>query len=117
MRSKSANVTLEDLFKSKEKEILTIMGLLSFIVLFFNSFFLVIIHELESFFAAKKIGITVHEFGFGLPHQSYKKYGETEYTINACQFGGFVRIEARMLEGYDSKSLQKLLINKKPNKT
>lgn len=91
------------------------MGLLSFIVFFLILSFLVIIHELGHFFAAKKSGITVHEFGFGLPPKLWgKKYGETEYTINALPIGGFVRIEGEdASEGYDSKSL-KSFVNKKP---
>lgn len=56
--------------------------------------FLIIIHELGHFTAAKKAGLLVHEFGLGLPPKIWgKKYGETEYTLNALPIGGFVKIE------------------------
>ena len=45
---------------------------------------LIFIHELGHFTAAKVMGIKVLEFGFGLPPRLFgRKYGETEYTINA----------------------------------
>ncbi len=54
---------------------------------------LVLVHEWGHFFSAKKFGIKVEEFGFGFPPKLFgKKYGETEYTINALPFGGFVKI-------------------------
>ncbi len=53
----------------------------------------VLIHELGHFIAARKSGMTVEEFGFGIPPRlwSWKK-GETTYSINALPFGGFVKI-------------------------
>ncbi len=43
--------------------------------------------------AAKKFGLLVEEFGFGLPPRIWgKKIGETIYSINALPFGGFVKI-------------------------
>lgn len=54
---------------------------------------LVLVHEFGHFIVAKKSGIRVDEFGIGFPPKLFgKKYGETEYTINALPFGGFVRI-------------------------
>ena len=54
---------------------------------------LIFIHELGHFTAAKVMGIKVLEFGFGLPPRLFgRKYGETEYTINALPIGGFVRL-------------------------
>lgn len=54
---------------------------------------LVIVHEFGHFFTAKRFGIRVDEFGFGFPPKLFgKKYGETEYTVNALPFGGFVKI-------------------------
>jgi membrane-associated protease RseP (regulator of RpoE activity) len=42
---------------------------------------------------AKRSGIKVEEFGFGLPPRIWgKKKGETIYSINAIPFGGFVRM-------------------------
>lgn len=54
---------------------------------------LVLVHEAGHFFAARKAGLLVEEFGFGLPPRVWgKKYGETLYSINLLPFGGFVRI-------------------------
>jgi len=54
---------------------------------------LVFVHELGHFLAAKKAGIFVEEFGFGLPPRIWgKKIGETIYSINALPIGGFVKL-------------------------
>ncbi len=54
---------------------------------------LILVHELWLFFVAKLFGVRVDEFGFGYPPRLFaKKYGETEYSINALPFGGFVKI-------------------------
>ncbi|MEW5805572.1 MAG: RIP metalloprotease RseP [Patescibacteria group bacterium] len=55
--------------------------------------FLIFIHELGHFLAAKKSGMLVEEFGLGIPPRIFgKKIGETVYSINLIPFGGFVRI-------------------------
>lgn len=54
---------------------------------------LILVHEFGHFIVAKRSGIRVDEFGIGFPPKIWgKKFGETEYTINALPFGGFVRI-------------------------
>lgn len=54
---------------------------------------LVLIHELGHFFTAKKFGIKVEEFGFGLPPRAFgRKIGETIYSINWLPIGGFVKL-------------------------
>ncbi len=54
---------------------------------------LILVHELGHFLVAKKFGLLVEEFGFGLPPRVWgKKIGETIYSINALPFGGFVKI-------------------------
>ena len=54
---------------------------------------LVLVHEFGHFFAAKRLGIRVDEFGLGFaPRMWGKKIGETIYSINWIPFGGFVRI-------------------------
>ncbi len=54
---------------------------------------LILVHEAGHFFVAKLTGMRVDEFGLGYPPRlAGKKLGETEYTINALPFGGFVRI-------------------------
>jgi len=61
------------------------------IIIFLSVF--VLIHELGHFLLAKKFGLLVEEFGFGLPPRVWgKKIGETIYSINALPFGGFVKI-------------------------
>lgn len=54
---------------------------------------LILVHEAGHFIVAKWSGMRVDEFGVGFPPRLYaKKIGETEYSINALPFGGFVRI-------------------------
>lgn len=54
---------------------------------------LVLIHEFGHFIMAKKFGIKVLEFGFGIPPKIFgKKFNETEYSLNWLPIGGFVRL-------------------------
>lgn len=54
---------------------------------------LVMIHEFGHFIMAKRAGIGVEEFGFGLPPRLWgKKIGETIYSVNWLPFGGFVKL-------------------------
>jgi regulator of sigma E protease len=60
---------------------------------------LVLVHEFGHFIVARKSGILVEEFGFGLPPRLFgKKIGETIYSINALPFGGFVRLHGEQDE-------------------
>ncbi len=53
----------------------------------------VLVHEWGHFIAAKKSGMLVEEFGFGIPPKLWGwKKGETTYSINALPIGGFVKI-------------------------
>ena len=53
----------------------------------------VLIHELGHFLVAKKLGVKIEEFGFGLPPRIFgKKIGETTYSINLLPIGGFVKL-------------------------
>ena len=73
-----------------------------FVIIFLS--ILILIHELGHFLVAKKFGLFVEEFGFGLPPKIWsKKIGETIYSINALPFGGFVKIF-----GEDGNNLEKL---------
>jgi len=68
--------------------------------------FLVLVHELGHFLAAKQSGMRVDEFGIGFPPRIWStKRGETEYSINALPFGGFVKIygENGIEEGNDKE--------------
>ncbi|HVF69080.1 MAG TPA: site-2 protease family protein [Xanthomonadales bacterium] len=56
---------------------------------------LVLIHEAGHFFVAKKLGIKVEEFGFGLPLTKALfsvKRGETRYSFYPALIGGFVKL-------------------------
>lgn len=65
----------------------------SVIIFILTLLVLVLIHELGHFLVAKKFGIKVLEFGFGIPPRAWgKKVGETLVSINWLPFGGFVRL-------------------------
>jgi regulator of sigma E protease len=67
-----------------------LLTVIAFIVIFSV---LVLIHEWGHYIVAKKSGIKVEEFGFGLPPRIWGvRKGETIYSINAIPFGGFVRL-------------------------
>lgn len=54
---------------------------------------LVLVHELGHFLMARRLGVMVEEFGFGLPPRLVGiQKGETVYSINLLPFGGFVRL-------------------------
>jgi regulator of sigma E protease len=67
-------------------EIITFIVILSF---------LVIIHELGHFFAARWAKIKIDEFGLGYPPKALKlfEYKGTPFTLNWIPFGGFVKME------------------------
>ncbi len=66
---------------------------MSILIFFIILIALILVHEFGHFIVAKKSGVRVDEFGIGFPPKVWgKKIGETEYTINALPFGGFVRI-------------------------
>lgn len=66
---------------------------ISIIIFIITLLVLVLIHELGHFLMAKKFGIKVEEFGFGIPPRAWgKKIGETLVSVNWLPFGGFVRL-------------------------
>lgn len=55
---------------------------------------LILVHELGHFWAAKKAGCTVEEFGIGFPPRLFAfKRGDTVYSVNIFPVGGFVKIK------------------------
>ena len=69
---------------------------------------LVLIHEAGHFFVAKKFGIKVEEFGYGLPPRAWgKKIGETIYSINWLPIGGFVKLYGEDEAGSGSVKIAK----------
>jgi regulator of sigma E protease len=69
-----------------------LLSIVAFLVLLS---FLVFIHECGHFFAARKAGVTVEEFGFGLPPRAKTLFirGGTRFSLNWIPFGGFVRLK------------------------
>lgn len=50
------------------------------------------LHELGHFFAARRAGVKVEEFGIGIPPRLFGiKRGETVYSLNAIPIGAFVK--------------------------
>jgi len=75
---------------------------------------LVLVHEAGHFFAARKAGVLVEEFGFGIPPRIFgKKYGETLYSINLLPFGGFVKLHGEDQENTITDP-KRAFLNKKP---
>lgn len=56
--------------------------------------FLIVIHELGHFFAARSVGVKVEEFGIGIPPRAkgWRRNGVL-WSINWIPFGGFVRVK------------------------
>ena len=71
-------------------------GILVFIILLGPLMF---IHELGHFWAAKKAGIRVEEFGLGFPPRALTlfKRGDTVYSLNWLPIGAFVRMTGEEL--------------------
>ncbi|MEK7111151.1 MAG: site-2 protease family protein, partial [Patescibacteria group bacterium] len=69
---------------------------------------LVLVHEFGHFVAAKKLGVTVEEFGLGLPPKVRRLFTwrGTEFTLNWLPLGGFVK-----MRGEDREAL---IINHQP---
>jgi len=66
---------------------------LTIIVFIITLLILVVSHEFGHFIVAKKFGIKVLEFGFGLPPRIWgKKIGDTLVSLNWLPIGGFVRL-------------------------
>ncbi len=56
---------------------------------------LILIHECGHFLAARKFGVEVEEFGFGLPPRAMTLFRQrgTKFSLNWIPFGGFVRLK------------------------
>jgi regulator of sigma E protease len=71
---------------------------------------LILVHELGHFFAARRCGVKVEEFGIGIPP---RLFGWTRngviWSINAIPFGGFVRVK-----GEDGENMESDSMNAKP---
>lgn len=69
--------------------------LLSALAFFVLLSVLILIHEWGHFAAARRAGVVVEEFGFGLPPcaKTLFESGGTKFSINWIPFGGFVRLQ------------------------
>ena len=69
--------------------------------------FLIFVHELGHFVMARRAGVRVEEFGFGLPPRiwGYKR-GDTLWSINWIPLGGFVRVLGEDAKDYSEESMQ-----------
>lgn len=92
------------------------IGILLWILMFMV---LVILHELGHFFAAKKSGVKVEEFGIWIPPRActlWKDKSWTAYTLNRIPLGGFVSLkgeEGPSKEGKDEDSFYGAKLYKK----
>jgi len=80
------------------------LTIIAFVVIFSV---LVLIHEFGHYIVAKKAGIKVEEFGFGIPPKIWgfkPKKSETQFTLNLIPFGGFVRLYGE--DSHDPKVLK-----------
>jgi len=69
----------------------TVLGL---VIAFLGLEFLIFIHELGHFIAAKRSGVGVKEFSLGFWKKIFGfKIGETEYNLRLIPLGGYVNIE------------------------
>jgi regulator of sigma E protease len=74
---------------------------------------LVLIHEAGHYLVAKKLGIKVEEFGWGMPPRAWgKKIGETIYSINWLPIGGFVKLYGEDEAGAGRVDLSKKEVSK-----
>ncbi|HRA48971.1 MAG TPA: site-2 protease family protein [Thermomicrobiales bacterium] len=71
---------------------------------------LILVHEFGHYFAARRCGVKVEEFGIGIPP---RLFGWTRngviWSINAIPFGGFVRVK-----GEDGANMESDSMNAKP---
>ncbi|MFY9463012.1 MAG: M50 family metallopeptidase, partial [Candidatus Sungiibacteriota bacterium] len=74
-----------------------------FTIIFISA--LILVHEWGHFFAARRLGVRVEEFGFGFPPRlfSHIKNG-VRYSFNLFPFGGFVKIFGEHGEGEQDRA-------------
>ncbi|MFZ1721221.1 MAG: M50 family metallopeptidase [Microgenomates group bacterium] len=81
--------------------------------------FLVIIHELGHFFAARWAGIKVEEFGIGYPPRAMKLFTwkGTVFSLNWIPFGGFVRMSGEDVTPAEQPTVDETETKKTNSKT
>ncbi|CAN5676716.1 sigma E protease regulator RseP [soil metagenome] len=69
--------------------------------------FLIFVHELGHYVMARRAGVKVEEFGFGLPPRIWGiQRGETLWSINWIPLGGFVRVMGEDAKDFSDRSMQ-----------
>lgn len=83
------------------------MGIITTVLLFVAVLgLLVCVHEAGHFFAAKRAGVRVDEFGFGFPPRIFgKMFRGTLYSLNWIPLGGFVKIKG--VAGDDTEKISR----------
>ena len=73
---------------------------------------LIIGHELGHFLTARKFGVRIDEFGFGLPPRiASRKKGETRFSLNLLPLGGFVKIHGQHREEGGIEDPERAFVN------
>jgi regulator of sigma E protease len=81
---------------------------MSIFIFFVMLVVLIVGHELGHFLVAKRAGMRVPEFGIGFPPKVWGiRIGDTEYTLNALPFGGFVKIVGEDADADDPQAFNK----------
>ncbi len=66
---------------------------------------MVMLHEAGHFFAARRFGVTVHEFSIGMgPLLFARKKKETQYSVRLLPLGGYVKLEGEEEESDDPRA-------------
>ena len=78
--------------------------------------FMIFVHELGHFLAAKLVGVRVERFSFGMgPRLFGRKWGQTDYMVSAVPIGGYVKM-AGGDEGEESKGAPDEFVSKSPGR-
>ncbi len=81
---------------------------LTIITFFIILSILVFVHELGHFLVARWVGVSVEEFGFGLPPRIWgKKIKGTIYSLNWLPIGGFVKLAGEDDEESDKSKIER----------
>lgn len=74
--------------------------MITLILVFLVISILILVHEWGHFYAARKLGVKVEEFGFGFPPRIFARVKNgVRYSFNLLPFGGFVKIFGEHGEG------------------
>ncbi|MGN0670083.1 MAG: site-2 protease family protein, partial [Oscillospiraceae bacterium] len=80
------------------------MNIIPVLVAILVFLFIILVHELGHFLAAKACGIYVKQFAFGMGPAIFTKQGkETEYVVRAFPVGGFCAFETD-IEEFDEET-------------